>query len=143
VAVVGVVVAAAGPAQAGERHAALQSATVTITDSTLVVSRASMLSGVTRFVAVNKGRKPHGLAIAGPSVSSRTAQVAAGRTVRLTVILHGGTYTLWDPFGLGKAKAQRLQVKVPPPPKVTRVEPPPSELGPHYSCDDDIDDVVC
>jgi hypothetical protein len=107
VAVVGVVVAAAGPAQAGERHAALQSATVTITDSTLVVSRASMLSGVTRFVAVNKGRKPHGLAIAGPSVSSRTAQVAAGRTVRLTVILHGGTYTLWDPFGLGKCRRRR------------------------------------
>jgi hypothetical protein len=143
VAVIALAVAVAGPAPAAERHAAAQSATVTITDSRLIVSRTSMLNGVTTFVAINRGRKPHAFAIKGPKVSTRTAKVAAGRSARLTVLLHGGTYTLWDPVALGRAKGQQLQVKVPPPPKVSRIEMPSGELGPTYSCDDDVDDIIC
>lgn len=140
--VLGVVVA--GPVRAGGTQVpAVQRATVTITDSRLVVVPSSLEVGVAVFVALNRGRKPHGLAIAGPNLSLKTAKLAAGGTARLTVDLHRGSYRLWDPVGLGKTRAHALQVKASPPPKVTRVEPPQSELGPDYSCDDDLDDVVC
>jgi hypothetical protein len=133
-----------GPVQAGgQRTAATQRATVTITDSQLVVEPSSLQVGVAVFVAVNKGRKPHSFAILGPGLSLQTAKLAAGRTARLTVLLHSGSYKLWDPVGLGKAKAHALQVKAAPPPKVSRVELPPRELGPTYSCDDDVEDTVC
>jgi hypothetical protein len=140
--VFGVVVA--GPVRARDTQVpAVQRATVTITDARLVVVPSSLEPGVAVFVALNKGRKPHSLAIAGPNLSLKTAKLTAGGSARLTVNLHRGSYRLWDPVGLGKAKAHALQVKASPPPKVTRVEPPQGELGPNYSCDDDIDDVVC
>lgn len=144
VAVVAIAVVAAMPAAGGVRKAtASQSATVTITDARIAVSPASLRTGVATFVAVNKGRKLHSFAIAGPGVSVRTAKLQAGRSARLTVNLHSGRYTLWDPVALGRKRAQTIAVKPTPPPKVERVELPPGELGPNYSCDDDFDDVVC
>ncbi len=138
----GVVVA--GPVRGADPESSSpQRATVTITDSRLVVVPQSLREGVAIFIAVNKGRKPHSLAILGPSLSLASERIAAGRTTRLTVLLHSGRYRLWDPVGLGKAKAHPLQVKAEPPPKVSRVELPPRPLGPTYSCDDDVDDVVC
>lgn len=143
-AVIALSVVVASAALAGTRQeSAVQRATVTITDSTLVVSPTSLQTGVATFVAVNKGRRPHGFAILGPALSLRTAKLAAGRSARLTVLLHAGSYRLWDPVGLGRTKARSLQVKTPPPPKVDRIVLPRGELGPTYSCEDDMDDIQC
>ena len=50
------------------RHASLLSATVSITDSKLTVSPASLPAGQVVFTVFNRGHKAHSFAIKGPGL---------------------------------------------------------------------------
>ena len=90
-----------GVAYAGvARHAIAAEVTVTFTDSKLVVSRGSFEAGPATFVVVNKGQKPHVLAIIGPGIKNiRTRKLATGKSATLTLTLRTGAYMLTDPIG--------------------------------------------
>jgi len=137
----------AGGALAGSAQRSALRTTVVVTDRTLTVSRASMLEGVVTFVAVNRGRKPHALAIKGPSLNLRTPMLATGKSARLTVLLRPGRYTLWDPVALGKARQRFLRVTAPPKLADPSVARPPSGPGwdpdAYWDCALDIDDERC
>ncbi len=93
------------------RHAAAASVTVTFTDTTFLLSSASLESGATTFVVVNNGKNRHVFAIKGPGVRSmHTAPLAPGRSAKLTVQLRAGAYVLSDPVGLGPYNVQFLDI---------------------------------
>jgi uncharacterized cupredoxin-like copper-binding protein len=74
--------------------------TVTMKEYKLTPSTKKVAAGRVTFVAVNKGRIPHALAIAGPGLKTKkSAMIAAGKSARLTVTLKGGSYALWCPVG--------------------------------------------
>ena len=90
---------ATGVASAGvARHAVATKVTVTFTDKKFVVSPAGLQAGTANFVVVNKGQKPHALAIVGPGLTGvrRTPKLAAGKSATLTVTLKMGAYVLSD-----------------------------------------------
>jgi len=80
------------------RHAIATKVTVTFTDKKFVISPADLQAGTARFVVVNKGQKPHALAIVGPGLNGprRTPKLAAGKSATLTVTLKMGAYVLSD-----------------------------------------------
>lgn len=112
VAVAVLVSALAATAFAGvARDATATKVTVTFTDTTFRLSPASLESGATTFVVVNKGKKRHVFTIKGPGVNGlHTATLAAGRSGKLTVQLRAGAYVLSDPVGLGAYNVQFLDV---------------------------------
>ena len=73
---------------------------VTILDSgTVKLGRAAIRAGTVTFVAVNKGKERHALAIMGPGIAAkRSAAIAPGHSARLTVTVKKGMYMLWDPI---------------------------------------------
>ena len=101
-----------GPADATvTRQATAATVTVTFTDTTLRVTPLNPGSGTTRFVVLNKGKKLHVLAIAGPGVKRvQSEKVAAGGRATLTVKLQRGVYVLSDPVGLGSFTSAFLDV---------------------------------
>lgn len=86
--------------------------TVTILDGGKVkLARSSIAAGSVTFVAVNKGKQTHALAIMGPGISGkRTAALAPGKTARLTVKLRKGMYMLWDPIRGSMNRSAMLMV---------------------------------
>jgi len=104
--------AAAAVAQAAPRErAVVGTVTVTITDRTLRVTPLNPESGSTKFVVLNKGKRGHVFAIAGPGVKGvRTGKIAPGRRATLTVKLRPGAYVLSDPVGLGAYTSAFLDV---------------------------------
>jgi hypothetical protein len=91
------------------RRAVATKVTVTFTDARFVLSPAGLQAGTAKFLVVNKGQKPHALAIAGPGLkSARTPKLAAGATATLTVVLRAGAYALSD--AVGKANGHWLVV---------------------------------
>ncbi len=103
-----------GVAPAGvAHHASAVKVTVTLTDSRLRVSPTGLQAGAATFVVVNRGKRLHFMAIAGPGLNkARTPKLAPGRSARLTVTLKKGSYmlTLSNPIGLGMSSTHWLQV---------------------------------
>jgi hypothetical protein len=87
--------------------------TVTFDDRKLALSPSGLEAGPTVFVAVNRGTRPHSLAIAGPGLKGiHTGRVAPGKSVTVAVTLRSGAYmvTFSDPLGLGMAATRWVQV---------------------------------
>lgn len=103
--------AALGSVGAQARPAA-QKVTVSLKEFRLVPSTSVFHAGRTTLVAVNRGKLPHALAIAGPGVKARTSMLRPGRSARLTVTLKSGTYSLWCPVGNHASLGMKLSVKV-------------------------------
>jgi hypothetical protein len=103
---------ATGVANAGVvKRTAAARVTVTFTDTTLRVTPANPGSGATTFLVVNKGKKHHVLAIAGPGIKgAHSAKLPAGGHTTLKVTLRPGTYILSDPVGLGAYTSAYLAV---------------------------------
>jgi len=91
----------AGAALAGvTQHSAATKVTVTFTDTTFGISQGGVQAGAATFVVVNKGQKPHVLAIIGPGIKNiRTRKLATGKSATLTLTLRTGAYMLTDPIG--------------------------------------------
>jgi len=85
--------------------------TVTFTNGALRVSASNLAAGTTTFVVVNRSRKRHVLAIAGPGAKAvRTPKLAPGASVTLTLTLRKGSYMLSDPAAADALSARWIQV---------------------------------
>jgi plastocyanin len=54
--------------------------------------------GLVRFRALNRGRRVHALAVTGPGVAARTANLRPGRSAILRVKLRRGRYRIYCPI---------------------------------------------
>jgi len=102
---------AAGGALAGGSGGAVKTVTVTLKEFRLVPSTTKLAAGKTTFVAVNRGKFPHALALKG-AATARTALLKPGATARFTVTLKNGNYTLWCPVGTHAAAGMKLTLHV-------------------------------
>jgi hypothetical protein len=85
---------------------------VTLLDGTLRVSRATVAPGAVTLVAVNRGRRSHGLAVMGAGLQvRRTRTLAPGATARLVVTVRAGRYMIWDPVRGSMSRATVLTVR--------------------------------
>jgi plastocyanin len=100
---------AAGPGAASPK---VQIVKVTEKEFSLAPSTRQVSAGTVTFVAVNKGKFPHALAIAGKGLKAKTAVVAPGKSARLTVTLKSGSYAVWCPVGNHAALGMKLALKV-------------------------------
>src|SRR5262245_12990909 len=112
IAVAALALAVAGVANAGtSKRSAAATVTVTITDKTLRVTPTNPMSGATKFLVQNKGKKRHFFAISGPGVKAvKTGKILPGKSASLTVTLRPGAYVLSDPIGLGAYTSAFLDV---------------------------------
>jgi plastocyanin len=97
--------------------AATASTRITATESEykIVLSRTSLKPGTYNFVAVNKGKIAHSLAINGPGVAHKriAGTIAPGASKTLTVTLRKGSYDVYCPVAGHKALGmdRKLTVK--------------------------------
>jgi uncharacterized cupredoxin-like copper-binding protein len=87
--------------------AAQSSSRVTATESEykIVLSRTSVKAGTYTFVAVNKGKIAHSLAVNGPGVAHKriAGTIAPGSSKTITVTLRKGSYDVYCPVDGHKA----------------------------------------
>jgi plastocyanin len=68
------------------------------TDFHIALSKKSFSPGTYTFVAVNKGKTTHALAITGPGLKNAdTADISPGQSVKLTVTFKKGKYDIYCP----------------------------------------------
>jgi uncharacterized cupredoxin-like copper-binding protein len=98
-----VAIALGGAATGGmvaRAQVAVPTVTVTLKEYKLTPSTKKLAAGRVTFVAVNRGKIPHALAISGPGLKvTKSTLIAAGKSARLTITLKGGSYALWCPVG--------------------------------------------
>lgn len=85
-------------------HASGSSVTVGETEFALHLSQTSFSPGTCTFVAEDRGKLSHALAISGPGVPPGTAQ--------LTVPQHAGSYELWCPVDSHKELGMDTRIQV-------------------------------
>jgi uncharacterized cupredoxin-like copper-binding protein len=84
------------------------------TDFHIALSRKTFKAGTYTFVAVNKGKTTHALAITGPGLhNASTADIGPGQQVKLTVTLKSGSkYDIFCPVPGHKMLGMNMNVKV-------------------------------
>ena len=100
---------------AGTTSARTGAKRVTATESEykIVLSQTSLTAGTYIFVAVNKGKIVHSLAVNGPGVArKRTGTIAPGTSKTLTVTLRKGSYDIYCPVDGHKALGMDRKVTV-------------------------------
>jgi plastocyanin len=122
----------AGAALAGiVAHSAAKATRVTVTEREykLTLSTHSFKPGGYVFVAVNRGKVAHSLAISGPGITLKriAGVIKPGASRSLTVTLRQGKYKLWCPqpghAGLGMSTSLKVGGGAAAPP------PPPTSTG--------------
>lgn len=107
-------VALAGVATGSSRDAAGTELKVSVSDVKVAFPTTALPAGKVVLVVSNKGTTKHALAIMGETMSpKRTATIAVGKTVRLTVTLAAGKYHMWDPVTSSMSHAKFITVKAP------------------------------
>lgn len=87
--------------------------TATETEFKITLSQSSFKAGTYTFKAVNQGKFPHNLAIAGPGVAFKASPIAkGGGSGALTVTLQAGSYELWCAVDSHKAKGMDMKITV-------------------------------
>jgi uncharacterized cupredoxin-like copper-binding protein len=84
------------------------------TDFHIALSQKTFKAGTYTFVAVNKGKTTHALAITGPGLhNASTADIGPGQQVKLTVTLKSGSkYDIYCPVPGHKMLGMNMNVKV-------------------------------
>jgi plastocyanin len=83
------------------------------TDFHIALSKKSFSPGTYTFVAVNKGKTTHALAITGPGLKNAdTADISPGQSVKLTVTFKDGKYDIYCPVPGHKMLGMNLNVTV-------------------------------
>ena len=77
-----------------------------------VVLPKTLSSGKYTFEASNQGKFPHDLTIDGPGVNTKTSEIAAGQSAKLTVTLKSGTYDFYCSLPGHKAAGMDEKVTV-------------------------------
>jgi plastocyanin len=94
------------------RPAAGTTVTVTETEYKLTFSSTSFHPGPYTFLAVNRGKIIHALAISGPGVQKSTGTLQPGQSARLTVTLQAGRYDLYCPVPGHKGLGMNQEITV-------------------------------
>jgi uncharacterized cupredoxin-like copper-binding protein len=101
------------PAQTTTTTAAPSAKTVKVAESEWkVVLPKTLTTGKYTFEASNQGKFPHDLAIDGPGVKTKTSEIAAGSSAKLTVTLKSGTYDFYCSLPGHKAAGMDQKVTV-------------------------------
>jgi ABC-type transport system substrate-binding protein len=83
------------------------------TDFHIALSKKSFSPGTYTFVAQNKGKTTHALAITGPGLKNAdTSDISAGQSVKLTVTLKDGKYDIYCPVPGHKMLGMNVNVTV-------------------------------
>jgi plastocyanin len=84
------------------------------TDFHIALSKKTFKAGTYTFVAVNKGKVTHALAITGPGLhDASTADISPGQSVKLTVTFKSGSkYDIFCPIPGHKMLGMNMNVKV-------------------------------
>jgi uncharacterized cupredoxin-like copper-binding protein len=83
------------------------------TDFHIALSKKTFKAGTYTFVAVNKGKTTHALAITGPGLHASSADISPGQTVKLTVKFKSGSkYDIYCPIPGHKMLGMNMNVKV-------------------------------
>jgi uncharacterized cupredoxin-like copper-binding protein len=100
-------------AQTTTTTAAPSAKTVKVAESEWkVVLPKTLSAGKYTFEASNQGKFPHDLAIDGPGVKTKTSEIAAGSSAKLTVTLKSGTYDFYCSLPGHKAAGMDQKVTV-------------------------------
>ena len=95
---------------------AMTSSRVTATESEykIVLSQTSLKAGTYTFVAINKGKIAHSLAVNGPGVANKriAGTIRPGSSKTLTVTLRKGIYDVYCPVTGHKALGMDRKVTV-------------------------------
>jgi plastocyanin len=95
------------PSSSTAASTVMSSSRVTATESEykIVLSRPSMKPGTYSFVAVNKGKIAHSLAVNGPGIAHKRIAgiIPPGSSRTLTVTLRKGSYDIYCPVDGHKA----------------------------------------
>jgi plastocyanin len=86
--------------------------TVTETDFKLAFSTTSFQPGAYTFVAVNRGRVVHALAISGQGIHQSTGDIQPGQSARFGVTLKAGRYDVYCPVPGHKALGMNQEITV-------------------------------
>jgi len=118
-ALVGAVLVAGGSGSASRTTAgttAIAASKVTATESEykIVLSQTRLKPGTYAFVAINKGKIAHSLAVNGPGVAHKriAGTIAPGTSKTLTVTLRKGSYDVYCPVTGHKALGMDRKVTV-------------------------------
>jgi hypothetical protein len=85
---------------------------VTLLDGKLTVSQTTFAPGKLTLVAINEGKRSHGLAIMGTGLKPKlTPTLTSGKTATLSVTVGVGMYHIWDPVSSSMTHATMLMVK--------------------------------
>jgi hypothetical protein len=85
---------------------------VVLLDGKLKISNTTFPPGKLTLVAINQGKRSHGLAIMGHGLQpKRTPTIAHGQSAKLTVTVGAGMYHIWDPVTSSMTHATMLTVK--------------------------------
>jgi uncharacterized cupredoxin-like copper-binding protein len=83
------------------------------TDFHIALSKKTFKAGTYTFVAVNKGKTTHALAITGPGLHASSADISPGQSVKLTVKFKSGSkYDIYCPVPGHKMLGMNMNVKV-------------------------------
>ncbi len=94
-------------------HASGTSVTVGETEFALHLSRTSFSPGTYTFVAEDRGKLSHALAISGPGVpTTQTKVLPPGGTAQPTVSLHAGSCERWCPVDSPKELGMDAHIQV-------------------------------
>jgi uncharacterized cupredoxin-like copper-binding protein len=100
-------------AQTTTTTAAPSAKTVKVAESEWkVVLPKTLSAGKYTFEASNQGKFPHDLAIDGPGVKTKTSEIAAGSSAKLTISLKSGTYDFYCSLPGHKAAGMDQKVTV-------------------------------
>ncbi len=106
---------AAKPSSSTATMTAAKRVTATESEYKIGLSQTSVKAGTYVFVAVNKGKIAHSLALNGPGVSHKriAGTIAPGSSKTITVSLRKGTYDVYCPVDGHKALGmdQKLTVR--------------------------------
>jgi uncharacterized cupredoxin-like copper-binding protein len=110
-------VALLGAATAGVvAHAGGTTKTINVTEKEYKIglSTRKTTAGSVRFVIRNTGRLTHRFAIAGPGLKMRKSpMIPPGKTVRMTVTVKAGKYSIWCPIPGHAALGMKATLTVP------------------------------
>ena len=101
---------AAPAASAGS--AAAQDVQATLKEFTITLSSSTLKAGQVQFTAMNMGKFPHALEIAGQGIDKKTQTISPGQSATLDVDLTAGKYEVWCPVDSHKERGMDTSITV-------------------------------
>lgn len=103
--------ASSAPAASAGSNTA-QTVQATLTEFTITLSSSTLKAGHVQFTAMNTGKFPHALEIAGQGIDQKTQTISPGQSATLDVDLTAGKYEVWCPVDSHKERGMDTSITV-------------------------------